>query len=135
MPTSLPKSSSSITTMPTSLLSPGHFFKGSCRDVQLRRPSCVSNQTKQGRGSLQRLANAGLLHPRGAETCPLSALTWAFFSSPQKCVRERATFLPQPSRPPSRPSPTERNPALIPKRTIQLLTISSPICYSRPCNN
>jgi len=38
----------------------------------------ASNQAKPGRGSLQRLAKVGLLHARGAETCPLSAITWPF---------------------------------------------------------
>jgi len=44
---------------------------------------------KPGRGSLQRLSKIGLLYIRGAETCPLSAITLLFSLSPKKCPGER----------------------------------------------
>jgi hypothetical protein len=40
------------------------------------------------RGSLQRLANGGFRHSRGAEICPLSAITCPFFPLPKMCPGE-----------------------------------------------
>src|SRR5882724_486079 len=63
------------------LYTPQTFFYSACAEKEKEARVCTW-WAKPGRGSLERLSHAGQRTSHGAQTCPLSALTWPFSPLP-----------------------------------------------------